>query len=464
MRKFNVVFVGGGSTYTPDMLELLCLVKDKFPVRKVVLYDNDKNRQDTVGDYGEVLFREYYPDLEEYIVTTDKEAAFTDIDFAFVQIRPGGLKMREMDEKIPLKYGVIGQETCGPGGFAYGLRSVIAMKELIEDIRKFSPEAWILNYSNPAAIVAEMCKVVFPDDFRIINICDMPISIMDVYCPLAGKTRLDVEPKYFGLNHFGWFTALYDKKTGTDVLPEIIDALYEGNVDDRLGFSGKNDAYWTYTFKHLEKMVQDYPHSLPNTYLQYYLYPQDMIAHTDPNYTRTNAVIDGRENRVFDFCKEVSNLGKMKGTQYDLNLKYGDDNSIKGASIAHNDAHATYIIELALSIAHNTNDVFLLIVPNNGVISNLDEGMMLEVACRVGANGAIPIHYGKIGTFEKGLLEGQYASEKLAVEAVFEESYDKALQSLVVNRTVVDTDIARKILNDYIEVNQDYFPTLKKSR
>lgn len=465
MKKVNVVFVGGGSTYTPDMLELLCLVKDKFHVRKVVLYDIDADRQNIVGDYGEVLFREYYPELEEYIVTTDKEVAFKEIDFAFVQIRPGGLEMREKDEKIPLKYGVIGQETCGPGGFAYGLRSVKAMKEFIEDFRYYSPEAWILNYSNPAAIVAEMCKVLFPNDHRIINICDMPISIMDVYCPLANKTRLDVEPRYYGLNHFGWFTAMYDKKTGEDVLPQIIDALYEGDVDDRLGFSGKNDEYWTFTFKHLEKMVRDYPHSLPNTYLQYYLYPQDMVKHTDPNYTRTNAVIDGREKRVFTFCKQVAKAGKMRGTEFDLDIKYSNDtDSIKSASIAHNDAHATYIIELALSILHNSNDIFLLIVPNEGVVSNLDHGMMLEVACRVGANGAEPLHFGKAGTFEKGLLEAQYASEKLAVEAVLEESYDKALQSLVVNRTVVDTDIARTILDEYIAVNGDYFPTLKRSR
>lgn len=465
MKKLNVAFVGGGSTYTPDMLELLCLVKESFQVKKVVLYDVDEKRQGIVGDYGKVLFSDYYPELEEFIVTTDKKTAFTDIDFAFVQIRPGGLSLRELDEKIPLKYGVIGQETCGPGGFAYGLRSVLAMKELIEDIRQYSKDAWILNYSNPAAIVAEMCKVLFPTDHRIINICDMPISIMDVYCPLAGKTRLDIEPRYYGLNHFGWFTAMYDKKTGEDILPGIIDSLYDGNVDDRLGFSGKNDAYWTFTFKHLEKMVRDYPHSLPNTYMQYYLYPKEMVSHSNPEYTRTNEVINGREKRVFKYCKEVAHHGKMIGTQYDLDIKYSKDKgSIESASIAHNDAHATYIIELALSILHNKNDIFLLIVPNNGVVSNLDDGMMLEVACRVGANGAEPLHFGNAGTFEKGLLEAQYASEKLAVEAALEGSYDKALQSLVVNRTVVDTDTAKTILDEYIAVNKNYFPQLKRSR
>lgn len=466
MKKFNVVFVGGGSTYTPDMMELMCLVKETFPVKKIVLYDIDAKRQEVIGKYGEVLFKEYYPELEEYIYTTDKATAFKDMDFAFVQIRPGGLQMREQDEKIPLKHGIIGQETCGPGGFAYGIRSVLAMKELIEDIRSYSKNTWILNYSNPAAIVAEACKLLFPEDNRIINICDMPIDIMDVFCPLAGKKRQDVEPRYFGLNHFGWFTGMYDKQTGEDVLPIILQELLAGNSKEKLGFTAKSDAYWAFTFQHLEKMVQDYPASLPNTYMQYYLYPDEMVAHSDPNYTRANFVMDNREKNVFAYCHEIVELGKMKGTIHDLTLRYGEqaDNKNTKPSVANNDAHATYIIELAESIAYNSNDIFLLMVKNEGIVPNLEEGMMLEVACRVGANGAQPIAYGAVGTFEKGLLEGQYAYEKLTVEAALEGSYQKALQALVVNRTVVDTDIAKTILDEFIVANGRHFPTLDRRR
>lgn len=134
-----------------------------------------------MGQYGEILMREYYPELEEFIYTTDPDVAFKDVDFALMQIRAGRLPMREKDEKIPLAHGCVGQETCGAGGFAYGLRSVPAIIELVKQIRKHSPEAWILNYSNPAAIVAEATKRIFPDDYRILNICDMPIAIMDAY-------------------------------------------------------------------------------------------------------------------------------------------------------------------------------------------------------------------------------------------------------------------------------------------
>lgn len=467
MKRFSVAIAGGGSTYTPDMLEMLCLVREHFPLRRVVLYDIDEARQAHIGRFGEILFREYYEDVE-FSYTTDPEAAFTDVDFVLVQIRPGGLPMREQDEKIPLRRGVIGQETCGPGGFAYGMRSVPAMIELVREIRRRSPEAWILNYSNPAAIVAEATKRVFPDDYRLINICDMPISIMDIFCPLAGgRKRLDVEPRYFGLNHFGWFTAMYDKQTGEDVLPEMLRKLAAGNCDDELGFSGKNDAYWNFTFKHLEKMVRDFPHSLPNTYMQYYLYPHTMVAHSDPEYTRANTVIDGREKRVRAYCDGVAALGRMRGTEYDLDRKYAAgshknaDGEFESATVAHNDAHATYIVELAMSIAYNRNDTFLIITENRGVVPNLSEGMMLEVACRVGARGAEPFRLGAAGDFEKGLLEGQYAYEKLAVDAALEGSYQKALQALTVSRTVADADLARALLDEYIAVNGAHFPVLK---
>ena len=464
MKRFSVVIVGGGSTYTPDMMDMLCLIKSQFPLRKIVLYDNDAQRQQPIGGYGEILFKEYYPELDEYLYTTDKAKAFEDIDFALVQIRAGGLKMRELDEKIPLKYGVIGQETCGPGGFAYGLRSIKAMIELVRDIRKYSPEAWILNYSNPAAIVAEATKRLFPSDYRIINICDMPIDIMDVFCPLAGgRKRTDVEPRYYGLNHFGWFTKMYDRKTGEDILPQILKKLKQGNCDSELGFSFKNDEYWNFTFKHLEKMVQDYPYSLPNTYMQYYLYPKTMLNHTNPEYSRANFVMDGREKRVKEYCESIIAQGHMQGTQYDLNIRYDKNksDSQSKSTVANNDAHATYIIELAISIANNTKDIFLVLTENKGIVPNLDSGMMLESPCRIGANGAEPLHMEDAPTFEKGLLEAQYAYEKLTVDATLEGSYQKALQALVVNRTVVDTDIAKKILDEYIVVNGDLFPNFK---
>ena len=219
-KRFSICIVGGGSTYTPDMMEMLCLVKKEFPLRKIVLYDIDEKRQKPIGEFGSILFQEYYSELDEYVFTCDKETAFTDIDFALVQIRQGGLEMRELDEKIPLKYGVVGQETCGPGGLAYGMRSIGGVIEILDYMEKYSPNAWMLNYSNPAAIVAEATRRLRPNS-KILNICDMPIDIESRMAKILGlESRKELSVRYYGLNHFGWWTDVRDKE-GNDLLPRI---------------------------------------------------------------------------------------------------------------------------------------------------------------------------------------------------------------------------------------------------
>lgn len=445
MKKYNVVIVGGGSHRNPDLMAMLADNKDRFPIRRICLYDTESERQEIMGKYGEILMREYYPELEEFAYTTDPDVAFKDVDFALMQIRAGRLPMREIDEKISLSHGCVGQETCGAGGFAYGLRSVPDIIELVKMIRKHSPEAWILNYSNPAAIVAEATKRVFPDDHRILNICDMPIAIMDQYANILKCSRKDFEPRYFGLNHFGWFTHIYDKKTGEDLEPKIKELILSG--EDLFKLSGVDEhtmePSWIETYKFMANILRDYPEYLPNTYLKYYLYPKHVVETSNPNYTRANEVMDGKEKRCYEMMEEVIKLGKLKGTEYEIKPGRG--------------VHASYIVDLACAIINNTNEIFLIITKNKGVIPNVDENMMVEVACRVGANGVEPLALDPIPTFYKGMMENQYAYEKLTVDGLFERDKTKLLQALALNRTVTDTDTAKAILDDLIEANKDYW-------
>ena len=169
MEGFKVVIVGGGSSHTPGIIQSLIANLERFPIQKLVLYDIDPERLELV----DTLCRSLTEKLDSecaYFTTTEPEKAFTDIDFAFAQIRQGGLKMRERDEKISLEHGVVGQETCGPGGMAYGLRSIPGVFQVIDDIRTYAPEAWIINYSNPAAIVAEATRRQY-HNYKILNIC-----------------------------------------------------------------------------------------------------------------------------------------------------------------------------------------------------------------------------------------------------------------------------------------------------
>ena len=213
MKKDNLklTIVGGGSTWTPGLLKSICVKKNRFHIKQLVLYDIDGLRQKPIGQFAQILFREEYPEVE-VIYTTDKELAYTDVDFVFCQIRTGGFDMRDKDEKIPLSHGVLGQETCGPGGFCYGMRSITDMIEIVNDVRSHSQDAWILNYTNPAAIVAVALEMAFPNEKRLLNICDQPINLLKSYGRLLNRDYHEFDPVYFGLNHFGWFKNIYDKE------------------------------------------------------------------------------------------------------------------------------------------------------------------------------------------------------------------------------------------------------------
>ena len=440
MKKYKVVIVGGGSTWTPGLLKSLCEKKNEFPMEELRMYDINAERQAVIGEFAKVLFAEEYPELK-FLYTTDKAQAYKDVDFVFCQIRSGGFDMRMLDEQIPLAHGVVGQETCGAGGFAYGLRSIPDMIQIVRDARTYANDPWILNYTNPAAIVAVALERVFPGDKKIVNMCDQPVNLLQSFAKVLGVRRQDIIPEYVGLNHFGWFTKLTDRN-GNDLLAPLREKiLSEGFLP---ADAAERDASWLHTYAMVQTIMRDFPDYVPNTYLQYYLYPEQVVAQLDPDHTRTEEVRNGREKRVFTQCRQAARQG-----------------STKGLTIAKSEVHADMIVEVASSIAFDKGELFIMITRNNGTVSNFHEDAMVETAAHVGANGVTAVPFGKIDVFMKGLMEGQYAYEHLTVDSYFEGSYKKALQALTLNRTLVDAQKAKAVLDDLIDANQDYWPELK---
>lgn len=442
MKKSNVVIAGGGSTYTPAIIKTLIANLDRFPIKTLKLYDNDKERQDIVAKAAEIIIREEAPEVA-FLATTDPKEAYSDVDIVMAHIRVGGLAMRGFDEKIPLKYGCVGQETCGPGGIAYGMRSIGGMLENIDYMQKYSPNAWMLNYSNPASIVAEACRVLRPNA-KVINICDMPIGLEDRMAVMAGvKSRYEMVIRYFGLNHFGWYTDITDKE-GNDLMPKIKAHMKEhGYIVDENEYSYDNRESWRVTHLKARDLIRIEPDFISNSYLKYYLYGDDEVAHANPSYTRADEVIGGREKRVFTACRQIAEKGTAK-----------DNTMIK------NDNHATFIVDLAHALVNNSKERMLLIVENKGAIANIDPTAMVEIPCLVGTKGAEPLSMGEIPTFQKGLMEQQVAVEKLVVEAWVEESYQKLWQALTLSATVPSANVAKQILDELLEVNKEYWPNL----
>ena len=444
-KKFSVVIAGGGSTFTPGIVMMLLAHQDRFPLRKLKFYDNDPDRQKIVADAMAIVMKERAPQIE-FVATTDPETAFTDVDFVMAHIRVGKYAMREKDEKIPLRYGVLGQETCGPGGIAYGMRSIGGIVEIVHFMEKYSPEAWMLNYSNPAAIVAEATRRICPTS-KILNICDMPIDIEGKMAQIAGLESLhDMEFKYYGLNHFGWWTSIKDK-AGNDLMPKIRDYVWKHgyNMQYIKGDAGVQhvDPSWVVTFEMAKEFAPIDPDTLPNTYLKYYLCQDEVVKHSNPEHTRANEVMESREKTVFDECRRISAVGTAKDSTIEV------------------DAHASYIVDLATAIAYNTKARMLLIVENNGAIKNFDPTAMVEIPCIVGNEGPEPLVVGDIPQFQKGMMEQQVSVEKLTVDAWINHSYLKLWQALTLSKTVPSARVAKLILDDLIEANKDYWPVLE---
>jgi len=442
MKDFSVVIAGGGSTFTPGIVMMLLDNQERFPLRKLTLYDNDDVRQGQLGEALAILLKEQAPQID-FSYTTDPEAAFTDADFCMAHIRVGKYEMREKDEKIPLKHGVFGQETCGPGGIAYGMRSITGMLEIIDHMETYAPNCWMLNYSNPAAIVAEACRVLRPHA-KVLNICDMPVGTLRRMSQIINKQPEDLEVRYFGLNHFGWWTSIKDK-AGTEYIQDIRAYVAKHGYLTQVEVDTQHtDPSWQETHKKAKDLLALTPEFLPNTYLQYYLYPDEMFDHMKdhPDHTRANEVMEGREKRVFAHAKKIVENGSAQGIAFEI------------------DAHASFIVDLARAIAFNTHERMIMIVENNGAIANFPDDAMVEVPCIIGTDGPEALTQGNIPAFQQTLMYQQVMVEKLVVEAYVEKSYQKMWQALTLSKTIPSAKVAKELLADLVSENGDYWPDL----
>lgn len=436
MNKQVVTIAGSGSGYTPGIV-LTILNHSDFSIKELRLYDTDVEKNKDM----EIIIK-YILEQGNYDIifkrTENPKEAFKGVDFVFSQIRVGKIEMREKDEKIPLKYGLVGQETCGLGGFSYGMRSMKGFLELVGFIQEYAPEAWILNYTNPETIVAETIRRSYPDA-KIINACDMTIGIEEIISKSYGYDRDNWIPVYYGLNHFGWYDSIYDISLGKDIMPDILEKF----KDEGLNLQGI-DSSWAQTYENMQHMVKNFPTHIPNNYLEYYLYPNLVVEQSDPNYTRANQIMDGRLKQIKETVNKIKSSTNLDEINYESS------------------GHGQYIVDIAASILNNKNNRFMLIVPNNGSIPNLRDDAVVEVPCYVNANGveSISLNF-SIPDFHKGLMEAQVASEKLLVDAFYENSYQKALEAFTLNQSVPNADVAKKILDEFIEVNGDYWVELK---
>lgn len=449
-----ITIVGGGSTFTPGIVKSVALRREELEVEEIRLFDIDKERQDKVAVLVKWILEEELKCPIKLTVTYDVEEAYKDADFVFAQMRVGKYAMREQDEKISLRHGCVGQETCGPGGMAYGMRNIFPMMKVIDDAEKYAkPSHWILNYSNPASIVSEACRRLRPKA-RIINICDMPIAIIDmVAAALEIPDKENIVYDYYGLNHFGWFTSIEYK--GKNIMEPLKTYIKEHEIlmppaylKDKQALAGKNvnrhaKGSWYYVWKGVYEIMENFPDNLPNTYLNYYLQPKEFVEHSDSEYTRANEVMDTREKNLFEGIDRYLETGEIDETVF------------------YAGSHGDWMADLAAALKNDTKARFLVITENRGAIPNMPYDAMVEVPAYIGKNGPEIIAQDKIPLFQQGLMMQQLNCEKLLVEGCIEGSYQKVLEAFTLNKTVPSMNVAREVLDEMIEANKEYWPELK---
>ena len=446
-----ITIVGGGSTFTPGIVKSIALRQKDLGVLEIRLFDTDGERQIKVGTVVDWILKDMNSPIK-LTLTTNEQEAYTDAKFIFAQMRVGKYAMREQDEKIPLRHGVVGQETCGAGGLAYGLRTMYPMIKVIDDVEKYAAkDHWILNYSNPAAIVSEACRVLRPNA-RIINICDMPIAILQMIGQSIDAPYLELDVDYFGLNHFGWFTRIeYD---GRDIMQEIRDYVKETGIllpkahidaiNKRMETSDRHaNKSWIKVWTDAARLIELFPEYIPNTYLTYYMMAKESAEASDVNHTRANEVMNTREKDLFNGVDHYEKTGKI------------DENTFYAG------AHGNFIADLAVALVSDEKKKFIIIEENNGNIPNIQDDAMVELPAWISKDGVEIIGRGEIGQFYKGMIEQQLASEKLLVQGAIEGSYTKVLQAFSINKTMPSVEVAKKVLDEMIIANRDYWPDLK---
>ncbi len=437
----KIVIVGGGSTHTPGIIEVLRNRADDLLLDEIVLYDIDEERNYLIGEFTKIYFKDHNSDVK-ISYTCDIEEAFRGANFLYVQIRPGLNKQRETDEKICLKHGVVGQETCGLGGFSFALRVIPQILDIVEHAQRICPDAWILNYTNPEAIISEAIYRKFPKA-KCLCICDMPISIEEAIADYLHVPYKDLTFKYFGLNHFGWWTNIYDK-TGKDLLPELRQKVLSGELTNLAQTNEEivGDAYWDKTFKNIIRAFKMYPRYLPNCYLQYYYFPDEMVESDDINFTRGSYVLSTREITVFEECRRV------------IEAKTAKNSKLLGG------VHGNYIVDITNAIIHDTKERFIVNTKNQGAIQNFNPDAVVEIPAYIGAMGVERVCVGPIPIFQRSLMEMQKGYEILTVETALTGSYTTAMEAVLLNKTIPSYRVGKELLDELMEANKDYWPEL----
>ncbi|KPV43940.1 6-phospho-beta-glucosidase [Alicyclobacillus ferrooxydans] len=431
-EKLKIAVIGGGSSYTPELVEGIIRRYPEMPVQDLYLVDIEPGRHklEITSALAERMVKEAGLPINIH-ATLNRREAIDGADFVTTQLRVGLLDARAKDERIPLNYNCIGQETTGAGGFAKALRTIPVLLGIAKDIEELSPNAWMFNFTNPAGINTE--AILNHTKVQSIGLCNLPIGTQMQIAHLFGCSLNEVSLEWVGLNHLNWASKIL--VNGVDVLPEIL-----AKVPSAKGFTMKNIPDFGWDEEFLTSLGM-----LPCSYLRYFYMTDDMLVEEleAASTVGTRAEVVKRvEAELFELYKDPHLAEKPKQLEQ------------RGGA---------YYSEAAMNLIHsiytNKNDQQVVNVRNNGLLDFLPDSVSIEANCVINAQGATPLQIQtKVPVHIKGLIQIVKAYESLTVEAAISGDYGTALHALTIHPLVTSSKVAKQILDDILNQHREYLP------
>lgn len=438
MKKLKIVTIGGGSSYTPELIDGFIKRYAELPVSDYYLLDIEEGREklEIVGRLARRMVKKAGIPMTIHL-TLDREEALKDADFVTTQLRVGFLDARINDEKIPLKYGVLGQETTGPGGFMKAQRTIPVLLDICRDMEKYCPNAWLINFTNPAGIVTE--AITRNSKIKTLGICSGANSMLMDIAKAYEVNKSQVQARFIGLNHLIFADHIYID--GNEVTEDFIEKLAQGSATNAL----KNIPDIGFSARFAKAL-----HMYPISYLKYFFLTREMVdaalADQQTKGTRgeqTRAI----ERTLFELYQDETLSGKPKELEQRGGAWYSDT--------------ACSIIS---AIYNDKKEIHVVNTTNNGTTGDLPNHVTLETNAVIDRQGAHPLAYGPLPVKIRGLIQSVKAYEELTVEAAVTGNYDTALLALSINPLMPSTTLAEQILNEYLAVNERYLPQYAKAK
>ncbi|HWH69545.1 MAG TPA: 6-phospho-beta-glucosidase [Candidatus Sulfotelmatobacter sp.] len=436
MSGLKIAIFGGGSSYTPEIIEGFILRHSTLPVREIHLVDIPEGREkmSIVGALAQRMVKKAGLDIQ-VVLTEDRDSAIEGADFVTTQLRVGLLDARIKDERIPLKHGTLGQETNGAGGMFKAFRTIPVVLDIARRMERLAPNAKLINFANPSGIVTE--AVLKHTKIDIMGLCNVPIGIQMNVAKLldVDASRIDID--FAGLNHLVW--GLNVRLDGRDVKAEVLAGL----ADDK-NFTMKNIRPIKWPAGLLETLD-----AIPCPYHRYYYMHDEMLAEE-----LKDAAPGGKGTRGEVVKKVEAELFEL---YKDPNLAIKPPQLMQRGGAYYSDAACNLIN----SIYNNKKDIHVVNIRNNGAIADLPDNVSIECNAVVGKYGAKPITVGRFPKQLVGLLQQVKAYEELTVEAAVTGDYDTALRALVANPFIPTVSVAKPLLDEMFAAHAEYLPQFK---